>query len=268
LRTSWKWRAIAVGAAAVLTLGACAEDDDDDATVSDTGTTAEQSDNQPDDVAAFCDAIDDVGLSVSIGEGYEGLDEALVAAEEIAPDEISADVTTMADESRAQVAAGSPPKGTSPNLPPDEFFTAATAVGDYMADNCGYHVIDVAATNYAFDGIPVDAEAGKTLIRIANDGTEYHEVVLERIQQGETRSVEEIVALPQKEEGDLLDYLGSAFAPPGLGNWTVVDLSAGRHAALCFIPTGATTSEVVSGQVDDTTQLHATQGMFAEMQVS
>ena len=107
-----------------------------------------------------------------------------------------------------------------------------------MADNCGYQVIDVTATDYAFDGIPADAEAGKTLIRITNDGTEYHEVVLQRVHEGETRSVEEILALPEEEGGDLLDYLGNAFAPPGLGNWTVVDLSAGRHAAMCFVPTG------------------------------
>ena len=75
-----------------------------------------------------------------------------------------------------------------------------------MADNCGYQVIDVTATDYAFDGIPADAEAGKTLIRITNDGTEYHEVVLQRVHEGETRSVEEILALPEEEGGDLLDY--------------------------------------------------------------
>ena len=137
-----------------------------------------------------------------------------------------------------------------------------------MADNCGYKVIDVTATDHVFDGIPAEAEAGKTLVRITNDGTEYHEVVVERVQQGETRSLEEIVALPAQEEGDLLDYLGSAFAPPELRSWTVVELSAGGHAALCFIPIGATTPEAATGPIDDTTQLHATQGMSAEMQVT
>ena len=87
-------------------------------------------------------------------------------------------------KNRAQVAAGPPPEGDPLVIPSDEFFAAATAVGDYMADNCGYQVIDVTATNHAFDGIPADAEAGKTLIRITNDGTEYHEVVLERVHDG------------------------------------------------------------------------------------
>ena len=171
-------------------------------------------------------------------------------------------------EARAQVAAGPQPEGGPPNIPSDEFFTAATAVGDYMADNCGYQVIDVTATDYAYDGIPADAEAGKTLIRITNDGTEYHEVVLQRVHAGETRSVEEILALPEQEGGDLLDYQGNVIAPPGLGNWTVVDLTVGRHVALCFFPTGATPEALQSGQVDDTAPPHAMQGMFAEMQVS
>ena len=174
----------------------------------------------------------------------------------------------MADESRSQAAAGPPPAGTPPDLPPDEFFTAAAAVGDYMADHCGYQVIDVTATDYAFAGIPADAQMGKTLIRLTNDGTEYHEALLQRVREGETRSVEDILAIPEGS-GDLLDFIGSAFAPPGLASWTVVDLSAGRYATMCFIPTGATTEDALRrGQGDDTARSHYMQGMFAETQVS
>jgi hypothetical protein len=267
MRGSWRWDLIAIGAAAVLAVGACSGDDD--ASGNDTGAEADTpADQSETDVAAFCDAIDDMGLSVSIGEGYEGIDDALVAAEELAPDEISAEVTTMADESRAQVAAGPPPSGQPPSIAPNEFFAAATSVGDYMADHCGYPVLDVTATDHAFDGVPASTEADKTLVRITNEGTEYHEVVVERVQPGETRSLEEIVALPQQEEGDLLDYVGSALAPPGLGSWTVVELSAGRHAALCFIPVGATTPELAAATTDDTTPRHTTQGMFAELEVT
>ena len=218
--------------------------------------------------AAFCDEIAGVALAVSIGEGYEGIDSSLAAAEDAAPDEIRADVTTMADENRAQVAARCAARTRGAGHPSDDFFAAATTVGDYMADNCGYQVIDVTAMDYALAGIPTDAEAGTTLIRITNDGVGYHEVVLQRVHRGETRSIVETLALPEEEGGDFLDYLGSAFAPPGLGNWTVVNLSAGRHAAVCFIPTGATTPSLHSGQVDDTAWPHASQDMLAEMQVS
>jgi hypothetical protein len=37
---------------------------------------------------------------------------------------------------------------------------------------------------------------------------------------------------------------------------------------MCFIPVDATTPEAAIGQVDDTTQVHATEGMFADMEVS
>jgi hypothetical protein len=253
----------------VLALGACAGDDDDDASGGDTGTEADESDA---DAAAFCDAIVDADwatLAVSIGEGDAASAEAaLVAAEEAAPEEIGADVQTMAEELRAQVAAGPQSEDGPPVIPPDDFFAAATSVGDYMADNCGYEVIDVTATDYAFAGIPADAEAGRTLIRITNDGTEYHEVALQRVYGGQTRSVEEILALPEEERDALLDHQGLVFAPPGLGNWIVMDLTAGRHIAGCFIPTGATPEAFQSGQVDDTTPPHTMQGMTAEMQVT
>ena len=264
-RPPGRWLLVAAAAAGVAIVGTVlvAPGGDDEDRVD----TAASTPAPAQDVAAFCDAIDGMGLSVSLGEGYEGLDQALVSAAEIAPDAIRADVTTMADEARAQFDAGPPPAGTPPTLPPDEFFTAAAAVGDYMAGHCGYPVVDVTATDHTFEGIPDAAAAGKTLIRITNEGTEYHEVVLQRVRQGETRSIEEILAIPEGS-GDLLDYLGYAFAPPGLGNWTVVDLSAGRHVFLCLIPSGATSVEALrNGQDDRTAQPHTMQGMFAEMQV-
>jgi hypothetical protein len=172
----------------------------------------------------------------------------------------------MAEESRAQVAAGAPPDGVVPEPPPDEYFVAASAVGDYMADRCGYQVIDVTATEYAFEGIPAEAARGKTLLRLTNDGAEYHHLVLQVVRHGETRSLEEILALP--EGGDLLDYQSSAFAPPGLSSWTVVDLSVGRHAFMCIAPTGATSPEAFqSALAAETAPAHDTQGETAEMQV-
>ena len=44
---SWRWRTIAIGAAAVLTLGACGGDDDEDASVTESGAAAEVSTDEP-----------------------------------------------------------------------------------------------------------------------------------------------------------------------------------------------------------------------------
>ena len=267
MHKSWRWRAVAIGSVALLGLGACSGDDDDDASASESDTEADAPAEDPKaDAVAFCDAIADMGIGVSIGDGYEQVDDALLAAEEVAPDEISAAVTTMADESRAQVADGPPPEGTPPSLPPDEYFAAAAEVGEYMADSCDYQVIDVTATEHAFAGVPAEAARGKTLVRLTNDGAEYHHLVLQRVHYGETRSVEEILALP--EGGDLLDYQGSAFAPPGHGSWFVVELGIGRQALMCIIPTGSTTAEELrSGQADHS-PTHDTKGETADIQVS
>jgi hypothetical protein len=265
MRASWR-RHIAIGSAAtLLVLGACGDDDDDDAAADEPATEAGAPE---DEVAAFCDAIDGMGLGVSIGEGYEGMDEALEAAEEVAPEEISADVTAMADENRAQVAAGPPPEGSAPPLPPDEFFAASTAVGDYIADSCDYPVLDVTATDHAFEGIPAEAEEGKTLVRLTNDGAEYHEVLFHRVATGEARSADELMGLPESEAGPLLTYVGNAFAPPGLGSWTIVDLAAARHIAVCYVPIGSTTADALRAGQAEQAPAHHTEGMTAEMQVS
>ena len=254
MRKDWSWSAIAVGVCAILALGACA-DDDDDTSGSTTGTSAEAPADESDgNVAAFCDALVDADAGAA----------ELAAAVKAAPEAISADVKAMAaEDGRATIEAGMTGVPSS-----DEFFAARTAVGDYMADNCGYQVVDVTATDDGFEGIPADAEAGKTLLRFTNDGSEYHEVALQEVLGGETRSVEEILTLPEEEGGALLDYRGGAFAAPGRGSWTVVDLSDGRYAALCYVATGATPESVDSGQFDDTAPSHAMKGMVAEMQVS
>ena len=244
------WKRGAVALAAVLALGACGGDDDDDV-VSETSTT--EADQPATDIAAFCEALDFADASAA----------ELAAAVEAAPMEIRADVTKMADEDgRAVVQTGIPGGPSS-----DSFYAAAAAVGDYMADNCGYQVIDVTATDYAFHGVPAEAEAAKTLVRFTNDGTEYHHLAIQRIRADETRSLEEIMTLP--EGGDLLDFQNAAFAAPGQSSWTVVDLSvAGRYALMDYVPIGATTAAVESGQFDDTAPEHWTRGELAEIQVS
>ena len=267
MRNNWRWCALAAGTAAVLALGACSDDDDGadgSAAVTEADAPAE-ADQAAADPAEFCDAIEDLGLALAIGEGFEGMDDALAEAEEIAPEEISAAVTTMVDENRAAVEAGPPAPDDPPNIPSDEFFEASTEVGDYMADNCDYQVIDVTTTEYEFEGLPSELEGGKTLIRMTNDGSEFHEVLVQQIADDATQSVEELVAMPEAESGEILTYAGSAFAPPGLGNWAVVDLSEGRFAATCYVSEGATSPE---GLYDEQSKRHLDHGMVAEIEVS
>jgi hypothetical protein len=53
-------------------------------------------------------------------------------------------------------------------------------------------------------------------------------------------TVEELLALPEEESESMVTFLGENFAFPGDVGHKVVDFTAGRHVALCFIPEGTT----------------------------
>jgi hypothetical protein len=166
--------------------------------------------------------------------------------------------------------SGPPPAEDGPPvIPSDDFFTATVEVGDWMADNCDYADLPVTAQNYEFQGIPEEAPAGETLIRLTNEGTEYHEVALMKIADGEERSIEELLALPEEEVGAVASDVGFVFAPPSLGSWTKVDLEPGRYVALCFIPVGSTPDVVQSGAPPaEDAQPHFMEGMVFEFTVA
>ena len=44
------------------------------------------------------------------------------------------------------------------------------AIDTWAADNCGYQVVDVHATEYHFAGIPKKLEPGRTIFKLTNDG--------------------------------------------------------------------------------------------------
>jgi hypothetical protein len=244
MQKNWKRYAVSLGATALLALGACAGND---------GETS-VSKSAPASLEAMCDALVDADASEA----------ELAAAVENAPEDVRADIEAMA----AEDARGAVETGMTGGPTSAKFFSAATAVGDYMTDHCDYQVINVTATDDGFKGIPVDLASGRTLVRIRNDGNQFHEVALQKVRSDETRSIEELVSLPEKEGGAIFDYLGGAFAAPGYSSWTVVDLADGRYAALCYVPAGATPASIERGRHGSTSPSHAMKGMVAELHVT
>lgn len=127
-----------------------------------------------------------------------------------------------------------------------------TACGDDDASSeaattttTGADTVAVDAADYRYDELPDEVPAGSTITLHNTSTTELHELVLLRLADDETRSVDDLLALPQ----DQLEALFTAppalvlVAPPGedgfvaLGDGTVTE--PGRYVALCFIPTGA-----------------------------
>ena len=54
------------------------------------------------------------------------------------------------------------------------------------------------------------------------------------------KDVKEILALPEKKVGDLVDFSNSAFmyAPPGQSGYSPIDLEPGTYMYACFLPVG------------------------------
>jgi hypothetical protein len=185
-------------------LGACGDDDGADAGTAEGGDLS--TDGASADAAKFCDAavaVDAANLGLDSGETSPGdVDAALKAAEANAPTEISAAVGTMITEAKAMMAeaeSASAEEEGPPPIPSEAFFSASVDVGGYLADNCDFATLDVTATNYKFGGIADSVSAGTTVMTFDNKGTEFHEMALVRIDEGEERSLEELLALPQDE---------------------------------------------------------------------
>lgn len=104
--------------------------------------------------------------------------------------------------------------------------------------------VAVSAVDYRYEGLPADLAPGDTLVLHNESSAEVHELALLRLPDDETRSVDELLALP---EGELQALFAAPpvfvlVAPPGedgfaaLGDATVTE--PGRYVAMCFIPTG------------------------------
>jgi len=130
-------------------------------------------------------------------------------------------------------------------------------------------VLEVTGVEYAFEGLDAEVAAG-TELTFTNGGKEVHELVLMRINDDETRSIEELLALPEEEAQEAARFIGVSVAAPGedgeIMEGELVVEEPGRYVALCFIPVGMT--EMPDGPPEDNgAPPHFTQGMVQEFTV-
>ena len=186
------------------------------------------------DVSAFCEA------EVAVEQAFMSEDPALIgpAVEALvgsAPEEIAPTVGELI--ANAESGPGTP-----------AFDEAYGAMIEYVRANCGFGELGVTAQDYTFGGIPAEVPAGPTIVTFENIGQEAHEFIVVRINDDVTMTVEELLALPEEEVFTMITEVGGTFALPGGTNHTVMELSAGRHVALCFVPQG-TTMEVIEAEM-------------------
>lgn len=142
-------------------------------------------------------------------------------------------------------------------------------------------VVEITMIDYAYSGLPAEVKAGTEFTLVNNSDMELHEFVAVRLADDDTRTIEEILALPPEELGALfadvstvlLAAPGSDEVIPAVGNGILTE--PGRYAILCAIPTGADPQEYLTAaatsegppQVDGGPP-HFVQGMFGEIIVT
>jgi plastocyanin len=124
-----------------------------------------------------------------------------------------------------------------------------------MIASCGddeQDAVEVTATDFRFEGLPERIEAGTEVTMRNASSTELHELIAFRLPDGEQRSADELMSLPEEELGALFagpPPFGLVAAPgesstPALGDGTFTE--PGRYLVFCAIPTGADPAEAMA----------------------
>lgn len=115
-------------------------------------------------------------------------------------------------------------------------------------------VVEVTGVEYAFEGLPTSLPAG-TQLGLTNAGAEVHEMILVRIADDTTETLDELLAMEAQgrdpiEEGlvEMIGDTGPLFAGPGTTAEGTLPLDReGNYVVLCFIPQGLTDMSVLLG---------------------
>ena len=178
-------------------------------------------------------------------------------------------------ESTVEVTVTETP--TEPATATETTESTATATGTTAAEG---ETVEITGVDYAFEGVPETAEVGTELTFTNASEVEAHEMLMFQLPEGETRTVEELLALPETEAQEIVGPpIGVAVALPGEDGEVVegelVAAEAGRYVLLCFIPTGADPEAIAEAMQNPTGEApqveggppHAAQGMYAEFTV-
>ncbi len=245
-----------------------------------TGAPASTDASDAPDAAAFCDAalaaeatalqgpaVDfetatPEEIDAAMAEYAATLDPQLDAALSTAPDEIAPDVETLVGLVRDGFESGDDPSSDP------EYMAADESIDVYVADSCGYETVEVSAVDYSFQNLPATLDAGRTTFAFTNDGEEIHEMVVVRINDDVTETLEELLALPEEEALTKVQFAGVMFSAQGGTDTETIEMAPGRYAALCFIPVGTTDMSALESEEAPSGPPHFTAGMQAEFTVS
>ena len=198
-------------------------------------------------------------VAVALGRSWRACDDACGGTTSATADATTTGATTdTAGVGAVTTVAGGAPGanpcadgGNGTFIPPTEPAPGATAV-------------EVTADDFTFGGIDALAVGGELAVTLTNVGDELHEIVVQRIDDDETRTIAELLQ-SEDDPATFATGVGSAFACPGASSVPnrVTVTEPGRYAALCFIPSGLTAA-TTPAEFETLGPPHAFQGMVAE----
>jgi hypothetical protein len=103
-------------------------------------------------------------------------------------------------------------------------------------------VLEVIGVEYAYEEAPAEVPVGSSL-SLTNGGSEVHEILLYRVNDGVTETLDELLTMEDPEAAGLVELVGDGplIAVPGATAEGTLPLEReGRYAIVCFIPQGLT----------------------------
>lgn len=264
--------------ASALLLAGCASDDDPIATPSEPVATASASPSATPTIDDLCDAkvaIDAAFLAGGPPEEEEGatpspeqIGEGISAAfsepyaelkDAAAGSEVEAEVSTLVSGLESAIKEGNDEFFFEP-----DFVAADKTVDDLLVEECGFKKISGTAADYEFTGLPTISPEGLTALTLTNEGEEFHEIILMKIDDSlADTSLEAIFQMEEEELGDKVMPVGVVLAAPGVTATNFFDVEAGRYAVLCFISKDSTAENEFQGDGPP----HFMEGMLEELKV-
>lgn len=259
--------ALALAFGAVSGLAACG--DDDETTTATTAVAEGDQGGTGEDAAAgseaFCDGYVDATLQLNGEPDPEVLTAAVDAVDANAPSDLADSARVLTDAVRDVLASGGQDFSS---FETPEFTAAKTEVDGYTFAECRFDAaISVEGADYSFTGLPDDVPAGRVAVMFSNEGSEAHEIVLARRNDGVTESFADLLALPEEEAMSKVTMVGGTFAPVnGSSSLLVADLEPGDYIAVCFVPVGTMMTD--DGPTEGEGAPHLAHGMQQEFTVT
>lgn len=154
-----------------------------------------------------------------------------------------------------------------------------TATAEPTASEAG-GTVEITAVDYEFEDVPESVASGTELTLTNASTEEVHEMVVFRVDDDQTMSLDEIVQTAAEESDgpppEWLQFAGVGVALPGETGFApegpVVLEEPGRYLLLCFIPTGADPAAFEDTEATEVPQVeggppHVAEGMAAELMV-